>query len=411
MNSMEIYQTKRHLNTFIDKLTKGLSKPRQKFFRDLVYGISKANSVILSDIGRSLEEECDIQYIIKRLSRQLTKGADSSILHQNYLNSIKKAIPDNALILVDQSDIIKPYAEKMEALSPVFDGSTKKIEKGYHTINFSTATIQTKHPIPLYSHVCSSKEEQFQSLNVEEIKGFQMIHEVMGEKPCTFVMDRGYDSNVMYEAIDKLDRQFVTRLKDNRYLIHKNKRVKVPTLANKRKGKINFCTEIKGKTYHLKVSHVKVKLPILKETPLNMIVVYGYGQKPMKLLTNHEIKGKHDVLRILKAYITRWRIEELFRVQKQEFHLEAMRTMSLMSLRTLYRIVNYVIGYYSLLIEKNTGLTQIILARSQSSNPLSKIKFYLYRMIRGVRAILSSDKKGINHFHFVKRRTSQLTLW
>ncbi len=42
----------------------------------------------------------------------------------------------------------------------------------------------------------------------------------------------------------------------------------------------------------------------------------------MKLLTNHSIKGKDDVLRILKSYITRWRIEELFRVQKEEFQLE-----------------------------------------------------------------------------------------
>ncbi|HJB22880.1 MAG TPA: hypothetical protein H9946_01895 [Candidatus Jeotgalibaca pullicola] len=42
----------------------------------------------------------------------------------------------------------------------------------------------------------------------------------------------------------------------------------------------------------------------------------------MKLLKNLEIKGKPDVLRVLKEYITRWRIEELFRVQKQEFGLE-----------------------------------------------------------------------------------------
>ena len=163
MNSMEIYQTKRHLNTFIDKLTKGLSKPRQKFFRDLVYGISKANSVILSDIGRSLEEECDIQYIIKRLSRQLTNGADLSILHQNYLNSIKKAIPDNALILVDQSDIIKPYAEKMGALGvPSSMVLLKKLKKD--TIPLTFLLLQHKqNTLFLFIVMSVLQKRQFQS--------------------------------------------------------------------------------------------------------------------------------------------------------------------------------------------------------------------------------------------------------
>lgn len=276
-----------------------------------------------------LEEDSDIEYVIKRLSRQLMNGSDLPMLHRNYLDTVKRSIPEEALIIVDQSDITKPYAEKMEALGHVFDGSNKKIEKGYHTINLSAATSRTKHPIPLYSHICSSKEDQFESLNREEKKGVESVHDLMGDQPCTFVMDRGYDSNFMFKTVHNLERHFITRLKDNRNLIHKNRLVKVPTLANKRKGKITFQTEIKGTVYHLKVSHVKVKLPVLKETPLNMVVVYGYGQNPMKLLTNHTIKGKKDVLRILKAYITRWRIEELFRVQKQEFQLEKVRTMSL----------------------------------------------------------------------------------
>src|SRR5690625_4775715 len=97
--------------------------------------------------------------------------------------------------------------------------------------------------------------------------------------------------------------------------------------------------------------------------PLNMVVVYGYGEKPMKLLTNHSIKGKDDVLRILKSYITRWRIEELFRVQKEEFQLEKTRTMTLSFLRILYTILNYIFVHYSLAIEKNNYHSKIVLAR------------------------------------------------
>lgn len=410
MNSIEIYQTKRSLLTFLEKLTKGLSKPRKKFYSDILYGMSKAQNTLLSDIARALEENIDLKYTIKRLSRNGAEENDLKQVHQNYLNTLKISIPDNPLVIVDESEIVKPYAEKMENLALVRDGSKNVLEKGYPTLNFSMASPKTKHPLPLYNHLYSSKEEDFQSQNIEIAKGFNTVHTFLGKKKATFVMDRGYDRNTIYEYVQNIGHHFVTRLNDNRYLIHKNRRVKVPDLAKRRKGKINFKTEIQGEEYSLKVSHIKVKLPVLQDMPLNMVVVYGYGEKPMKLLTNHSIKGKDDVLRILKSYITRWRIEELFRVQKEEFQLEKTRTMTLSSLRILYTIMNCLIGHYSLAIEKNTYHTQVVLARARPSNNLKKIKFYLYRFIRGVSRILSFDTVGIKYFHKIERRSNQLSL-
>ena len=409
MNSIEIYQTKRSLLTFLEKLTKGLSKPRKKFYSDILYGMSKAQNTLLSDIARALEENIDLKYTIKRLSRNGAEENDLKQVHQNYLNTLKISIPDNPLVIVDESEIVKPYAEKMENLALVRDGSKNVLEKGYPTLNFSMASPKTKHPLPLYNHLYSSKED-FQSQNIEIAKGFNTVHTFLGKKKATFVMERGYDRNTIYEYVQNIGHHFVTRLNDNRYLIHKNRRVKVPDLAKRRKGKINFKTEIQGEEYSLKVSHIKVKLPVLQDMPLNMVVVYGYGKKPMKLLTNHSIKGKDDVLRILKSYITRWRIEELFRVQKEEFQLEKTRTMTLSSLRILYTIMNCLIGHYSLAIEKNTYHTQVVLARARASNNLKKIKFYLYRFIRGVSRILSFDTVGIKYFHKIERRSNQLSL-
>ena len=410
MNSIEIYQTKRSLLTFLEKLTKGLSKPRKKFYSDILYGMSKAQNTLLSDIARALEENIDLIYTIKRLSRNSAEENDLKQVHQNYLNTLKISIPDNPLVIVDESEIVKPYAEKMENLALVRVGSKNVLEKGYPTLNFSMASPKTKHPLPLYNHLYSSKEDDFQSQNIEIAKGFNTVHTFLGKKKATFVMDRGYDRNTIYEYVQNIGHHFVTRLNDNRYLIHKNRRIKVPDLAKRRKGKINFKTEIQGKEYSLKVSHIKVKLPVLQDMPLNMVVVYGYGEKPMKLLTNHSIKGKDDVLRILKSYITRWRIEELFRVQKEEFQLEKTRTMTLSSLRILYTIMNCLIGHYSLAIEKNTYHTQVVLARARPSNNLKKIKFYLYRFIRGVSRILSFDTVGIKYFHKIERRSNQLSL-
>ncbi|HLR71590.1 MAG TPA: hypothetical protein VK085_09185 [Pseudogracilibacillus sp.] len=105
-------------------------------------------------------------------------------------------------------------------------------------------------------------------------------------------------------------------LKKNRNLLYQGKSYSVHDLAMRRKGKINFRSEIKGTVYNLKVSHITVEIPSLKGKKLTMVVVYGYGKEPMVLLTNKRVSKKAEVLSILKAYITRWRIEEMFRVQK-----------------------------------------------------------------------------------------------
>ncbi|MCF1679292.1 transposase, partial [Tetragenococcus koreensis] len=58
------------------------------------------------------------------------------------------------------------------------------------------------------------------------------------EKSYTLVMDRGYDSNDMFTFMHKQDASFIVRLQDKRYLKYQNKRIKVPELALRRKGKI-----------------------------------------------------------------------------------------------------------------------------------------------------------------------------
>ncbi|WP_449355223.1 hypothetical protein ACUL41_03585 [Virgibacillus natechei] len=76
----------------------------------------------------------------------------------------------------------------------------------------------------------------------------------------------------------------------------------------------------------------------------SMVVVYGYGKEPMVLLTNKRVQKKAEVLSILKAYIIRWRIEEMFRVQKQEFDLENVWVRTLRSLKRMFLLVSIMIS-------------------------------------------------------------------
>ena len=50
---------------------------------------------------------------------------------ENYISLVKKQIAeDNAVIVIDNSDITKPCSPMMEAISDVRDGSTGEIKKG-----------------------------------------------------------------------------------------------------------------------------------------------------------------------------------------------------------------------------------------------------------------------------------------
>src|SRR5690625_295536 len=134
-----------------------------------------------------------------------------------------------------------------------------------------------------------------------------------------------------------------------------------------------------------------------------MVVVYGYGKDPMVLLTNKRARKKGEVLSILKAYITRWRIEEMFRVQKQEFQLESIRVRSLKRLNRLLLLVSMMITFMSLKIEQKNGFFHTIIERARGIKAKDRIKMFLYRFSAGMKAILEKDSVGIQHFKYIEK--------
>src|SRR5699024_11705900 len=106
--------------------------------------------------NNAISHEESIAHIqtIKRLSSHLKTLHEEDQLIENYQKVIQPHFQDkDHLVIVDNSEIIKPYSNKLEALGKVRDGSTGKIEKGYWTTNMIGVTEYTKHPIPMYSHL------------------------------------------------------------------------------------------------------------------------------------------------------------------------------------------------------------------------------------------------------------------
>src|SRR5699024_7243129 len=365
--SQDIYTVKRSIFNFSSKLSVGMQKPNKNFMMDMFFGLAKGKSVLLSDIARTLEEPIDTIQTVKRLSSRLEEFHEEAQLVENYGKVVSPHFKDkDNLIIVDNSEVVKPFSNKLEALCKVRDGSTGRIEKGYWTTNMIGITPTAKHPIPLYSHLFSSAEKEFISQNEETYKGLRHVRNILGNRKSTFVMEQDYDDVKTMKTILAQEENFIIRLKKNRHLRYQNKKLNVRELALRRKGKINFRTEIKGTIYNLKVSHISVEIPSMKGKKLTMVVVYGYGKDPMVLLTNKLVKKKEEVLSILKAYITRWRIEEMFRVKKSEFQLENVRVRTLKSLNQIHLLLSMMITFMSLKTEKKNNFFYTVIARARA---------------------------------------------
>ena len=70
-------QLKRGLLNFSEKLCKNLSRPTLKFVSCMLFGLLKSQSVMLTEIARSLNEEITLKKTVDRLSRML-KGFNGS---------------------------------------------------------------------------------------------------------------------------------------------------------------------------------------------------------------------------------------------------------------------------------------------------------------------------------------------
>ena len=397
------YQMKREILTFSNKISKNLSKPDKKFTADMIYGMLAAKSCLLTDIVDQLHEDTKKINSMERLSRHLEKGIPQKA-SVSYLQAIKKWVPDEPVIHIDDSDVTKPDGYKFEALGIVRDGSestsTKNVyKKGYHVTEACVLT-NSNHPVSIFSRIHSSSEKDYKSANTITFEAMEQ-GAALFEK-ATFAMDRGYDDNKMFLKMDELKQDYVIRLKSNRKLLYHNKWTMATELRNRRKGKVKTSVYYKGKEHEAYLSHVKVQITASRKD-IYLVLVYGITEHPMMLATNKEIKSKEDVIKVARIYFSRWKIEEYFRCKKQMFQFENFRVRKLTAINALNFYITLCMAFLahiSMKPETNTLKVLII----QKADPIKeKVYFCYYRLAKGISGILSYAKEGVRLWFRTKR--------
>jgi hypothetical protein len=151
-NSKIARKIKFQITRFSHKISGDFKKPTRKLVVQMLYGTQASKDVKLSNSARSLNEEIPLIKTKNRLSRNLGGMDLTERINKNLITDGGKRIQEETVIALDLSDLDKPYAQKMEYLALVRDGSTGETKSnGYWLIDVLGAEVEGE------DLVCGSK--------------------------------------------------------------------------------------------------------------------------------------------------------------------------------------------------------------------------------------------------------------
>lgn len=416
-NTRTIAEIKALMSRYSGIISKDFSKPKQKLIKEIIYGIQATKDIKLSNISRSLKEELPLIKTEDRLSRNLDDLDFTEEINNQIIRLSANKIMEEMVIALDLGDIRKKYAKEMEYLCGIHDGSEHEIGDGYWLCKAVAADIEHKQVIPLYCEVYSQEAKGFESENKQIFKCIDTVVKHIGNKGI-WAIDRGGDRGKIYDKfLDKKNpKRFVIRLTGKRNLIHQGKIKNSEDLAKclPCEYKANIIKYEEGKEEKKIVSYNAISVKLTnQEAKLFLVVVKGFGKKPLILLTNCAVKKetKESIWRILEIYLTRWKCDESFRYIKQCYNLEDIRVRSYTSIRNMVVLV-LAVAYFAAVYLGQSLKLKILVERIfiVSKRFFGIPSFFNYAIADGLYNLLFPDKIGLTHIKENRKKTSGFQL-
>lgn len=118
------------------------------------------------------------------------------------------------------------------------------------------------------------------------------------------------------------------------------------------------------------------------------MVIKGYGEKPMMLLTNLHV-SQIGVDRLLEIYLTGWKCEESYRFIKQSYNVEDIRLLTYTGLRNRIALVQVVFYFVSVELGKKLKLNILLKKVLERAKRFFEIPdFRQYSIADGIHRIL-----------------------
>ena len=220
----------------------------------------------------------------------------------------------------------------------VRDGSTGEIKDGYWTIKVIWTESEGVHITPLLNRLYSQRAPEYDSENDEILRAARAVSRA-AERRGVFVIDRGGDRNKLLHPLLDTGARFIIRMTGTRHLVYRGRAVGATELASS--CRMLYTEQVirekdgKEQSCQIQYGYRKVKLPG-RDEKISMVVVKGFGKKPMLLLTNVKVRrSRRSCYFIVHSYIKRWNVEETIRCIKQSYDLENIRLLKYKGLQNM----------------------------------------------------------------------------
>ena len=284
-------------------------------FDACVWGIIGSGSCKLSQMAASNPLTAGVKHSERRLRRLVHGGNERAEVSAEALGEVltsegaKRLRGEHeVLLIIDESDLRKPFANDLEHLDTVRDLDGGAVS-GFHTLTI-LGIGESGQRVLLYQSSFSTQAPGFKSVNDEYRKAIEQVSKALREQHVgrlLWVMDRGFDDSKLLKWIHQRGECFVVRSQ------HPERKAKLRVDGRSKSlrswlkdasplGKLPLAkrlfTQTKSKaTYQVEVRALGVELEQLPGTDTSAVqLTHPKLAKPWLLLSNLQLGDEREQL-------------------------------------------------------------------------------------------------------------------
>jgi hypothetical protein len=405
------------LHWFVKKMSQGYDKVRKHFVGDMITGMIRSGSCLLSSISRTVRRRDVLPHSEeKRLSYEVNSKrwrSQGMVSNQRALIG-RKYVDAETVVALDLSDINKEHGQAYEHLTQVHDGSTGEIVSGYWTIVIEAIKGKGRH-LPLLMKVFTDRLEGYKSQFEEVSKSVESVVKDFGTSGL-WVMDRGFDSLRNFMYFNGLKLCFLIRGYHERIVeevegvpVKLMQLIEQKTLRGVDPFYKQYVVGSKGHRRSWQRREMKIRydyFPVCMihgsdeekqeraRLHLYVIVIEGMGKAGERsfFFTNYPLGTLADCHRVVKKYAQRWSCEEAIRFVKQGFQLEDVRVQRYHAIQRMMEFCMVCYTFVCLFIERSTRYKRVFWwLHELTITGRSRPRFAHYRILDAMQKMLNLD--------------------
>lgn len=349
---------------------------------DLTWGVLLSGSTVIAEIARAVRANPSrpLAYVEDRLSKGLaSRGWDETTLADALTRRNARSMRERSLLVVDLTDLAKPYAKKMDDLCIVRDGSRHCKCPGF----WAVVVFRERAPhdlVPLRVVPFSTEAKGFMSQNHVVFGVLRAVKKCLpvGRVGVT-LEDRGFDGDKHFEFFVREQWPFIIRLRGDRHVVGLWGATRADRVA---------ATYLEGAPWHREERACIVPVGLPDVAGRFFLVGYEHAghAHPMFFLV-HEVRGEpvEEPLRYAHLYLHRWGGEDWIRLMKQGLGLEKFLARSANARRRLALAVEAALTFATELNGLKEPWVEEIKDLAEDFG--EEVKSEVSRLLRGIREL------------------------